>query len=72
MLKETAKYSIFDPIPKSDKYGIYAMNVGDVIVIKGKASSAMSSVVGSFSKRYDRKYTIRKIDNSSCRIWRIS
>ena len=68
MLKDTSYANQMLPI--SDKYGVYAMGVGQDITIRNKTSTQMSSVVEHFKRRYDRQYVIRKIEGGGCRIWR--
>ena len=61
--------------PYSDKYGIFAMKVGQSIEIKGKNSTEMSGIVEYWKRTYKRKYVVRKTqgigDNRGCIIWRI-
>ena len=60
------------PIPAKRKWGLaaalLAMEVGDSFVLDKPQSS-----IGTYMSRYKPKlYTTQKIDNNSCRVWRVA
>lgn len=57
--------------PKSDKYGVGAMAVGECLHIKERNSVMMAGVCDHFRKKYDRKYVVRKDSLNGCYIWRM-
>lgn len=56
--------------PRNDakKYPFDHMNVGDSF---GFPEADRMRIYASAKKRVGEKYSIRKVDNNSCRIWRV-
>ena len=60
------------PIPDKQRLGLSAvlmeMEVGDSVVINRAQSS-----IGIYMSRYKpKRFTTKKIDNNSCRVWRVA
>lgn len=57
---------------KKNKYPFVDMEIGDSIAFPIKERSSVSSAVNNFKNHIPQhRFTIRKISDTECRVWRI-
>ena len=68
---EVASIDTGVPVPERAKYPVRELKVGDSFLFPADKRDSVQPLASKIKVETGREFTIRKMDNDTCRIWRI-